>query len=344
MVSAILKELEFQKDFLKGEKVETIYLGGGTPSLLSTSELNIIFEKIYTLHPVVKDAEITLEANPDDLTKSKLKELKDTPVNRLSIGIQSFFEEDLKFMNRAHNAEEAQTCIENAMAIGFENLTVDLIYGTPTMSDEQWNSNIQKALDFQIPHLSCYCLTVEPNTALHHFVKTKKAPPVDEEQASRQFELLIEKTTENSYIHYEISNFALEGCYSKHNSSYWKGKPYLGIGPSAHSFDGQNRQWNVAHNQKYLRALQKEAVPFEKEILTTSQRYNEYVMTSLRTTWGSELKKINLFDEKFGQHFLQNIKPFLEDESVIEKNEVYILSTKGKLLADRIAMELFFDE
>ena len=195
------------------------------PSLLSTSDLNTIFEKIYTLHTVDSDAEITLEANPDDLTHKKLIELKATPINRLSIGIQSFFEDDLKFMNRAHNAKEAKACIENAQSHGFENLTIDLIYGTPTMNDDQWNSNIQKAIDFKIPHLSCYCLTVEPKTALDHFVKTKKAPPVDQEQASQQFEKLIKKTSENNYIHYEISNFALGNWYSKHNSAYWKGNP-----------------------------------------------------------------------------------------------------------------------
>jgi oxygen-independent coproporphyrinogen-3 oxidase len=342
MVTAILKELELQKDFLKGQTVETIYFGGGTPSLLNTSELNTILEKINALHQVSKDAEITLEANPDDLTKEKLKALKDTPINRLSIGIQSFFEDDLKFMNRAHNAAEAQSCIENAQLIGFKNLTIDLIYGTPTMSDEQWNLNIQRALDFQIPHLSCYCLTVEPKTALDYFVKTKKVPPVNDEQAARQFEMLIDTATANNYIHYEISNFAQDGWYSKHNSSYWKGKTYLGIGPSAHSFDGKNRQWNIANNQKYLRAIEKEEVPFEKEKLTTGQRYNEYIMTGLRTIWGCELQNINEFGEKYKHHFLKTVQKFLQNETVFEKDKTYALTSKGKLLADRIAMELFF--
>ncbi len=344
MVAALLKELELQKDFLDGKNIETIYLGGGTPSILSVEELAIIFEKIYALHFVENDAEITLEANPDDLTKEKLNALKSTPINRLSIGIQSFFDDDLKFMNRAHDANEALSCIENAKVAGFENLTIDLIYGTQTMSNEQWISNIQRAMDFQIQHLSCYCLTVEPKTALHHFVKTKKVPSVDEEQASRQFEMLIEKASKNDYIHYEISNFALEGWFSRHNSSYWTGKPYLGIGPSAHSFDGQNRQWNIAHNQKYLRALQKGSIPFEKEILTTTQRYNEYVMTSLRTIWGSNLEKVKQFGKNYENHFLKKINPFIDEESVLKNGKIYILSTKGKLLADRIAMELFFDE
>jgi len=344
MVTAILNELELQKDFLNNKTVETIYFGGGTPSLLDTSELNTIFDKIHSLHSVANNAEITLEANPDDLTKTKLAELKNTPINRLSIGIQSFFEDDLKFMNRAHNAAEAQGCIENAQALGFENLTIDLIYGTPTMSDQQWNSNIQRAMNFQIPHLSCYCLTVEPNTALDHFVKTKKVPPVDEEQSAQQFEMLIKTATKNNYIHYEISNFALDGWYSKHNSSYWKGKPYLGIGPSAHSFDGMDRQWNIAHNQQYLKSIDGGVVPFEKEILTTDQRYNEYIMTGLRTIWGCDLKNVKAFGEIYEKHFLNIIQAFLQDKSVFEKNKIYSLTSKGKLLADRITMELFFEE
>jgi oxygen-independent coproporphyrinogen-3 oxidase len=343
MVTAILKELELQKDFLNGQTVETIYFGGGTPSLLSDAELNTILQKINSLHPVALNAEITLEANPDDLTLEKLKALKGTAINRLSIGIQSFFEDDLKFMNRAHNAIEAQTCIENAKAIGFKNLTLDLIYGTPGMSDEQWISNIQRALDFQIPHLSCYCLTVEPKTALDHFVKTKKVPPVDDEQAARQFEILTNIAAKNNYIHYEISNFAQEGWFSKHNSAYWKGKTYLGIGPAAHSFDGTNRQWNIANNQKYLKALESGTVPFEKEKLTTDQRYNEYIMTSLRTIWGCDLKKVTDFGEKYESHFLKIVQIFIQNETVSEKNGNYSLTSKGKLLADRIAMDLFVD-
>ena len=344
MVSAILKELELQKDFLGGQMVETIYFGGGTPSLLNEAELNAIFEKIYQLHPVAKDAEITLEANPDDLSIRKLKVLKTSPINRLSIGVQSFFNSDLNFMNRAHNAREAHSCIENAHRFGFKNLTVDLIYGTPTMSNDQWIQNIEIALQFNIPHLSCYCLTVEPKTALHHFVKTKKVPPVDENQASKQFEILTKMAAENEYTHYEISNFALEGWFSKHNSSYWKGKKYLGIGPSAHSFDGQNRQWNIAHNLKYIKALASEKIPFEKEILTATQRYNEYIMTGLRTTWGVDLKKIQQFGKQFETHFLKNVYLYLENRTVVKKEGNYTLSREGKLLADRIAMELFFED
>ncbi len=342
MIAAILKELELQKDFLEGEAVETIYFGGGTPSLLSVAELNAIFDKIASLHSLENEPEITLEANPDDLTPEKLRALKDTPVNRLSIGIQSFSDSDLQFMNRSHNATEAKACIEYALKNEFDNLTIDLIYGTPTMSHSQWETNIQTALAFNIPHLSCYCLTVEPNTALHHFVKTGKTSPPDDEHASLQFETLIAIAQENSYIHYEISNFALDGRFSKHNTAYWKGKRYLGAGPSAHSFDGRARQWNVANNQKYLRALQSGMIPFEEETLTSALRYNEYVMTGLRTIWGCDLKIIAGFGEFYEQHFQKSVGQFMQNGLLVEKSQTYTLSAKGKLLADKIAMELFY--
>jgi len=338
MVLAILKELELQQNYLQGETIKTIYFGGGTPSLLSEIDLDSILKKINEIHEVTTDAEITLEANPDDLTLEKLKQLADSPINRLSIGTQSFSEADLKFMNRAHNAHEAIDCIENAKKLGFENLTIDLIYGTPTMSDEQWETNMQTAFDFGIPHLSCYCLTVEPNTALDHFVKNKKAQPVDEERAARQFERLIDRCTDEGYDHYEISNFGKKDWYSKHNSAYWLSEKYLGIGPAAHSFDGQSRQWNIAHNAQYITALKEGKLLSEKEELTPESRYNEYIMTSLRTIWGTDFNKI---EKVFQSHFLKEIEPYLKDKSVLFSNERYSLSKKGKLLADRIAMELF---
>ena len=338
MVDAILKELELQRDYLNGEKVKTIYLGGGTPSLLNGNDLDSILKKINEIHEVTADAEITLEANPDDLTLEKINELADSPLNRLSIGVQSFSEEDLKFMNRAHNSREAIECIENAKKLGFKNMTIDLIYGTPTMSDEQWEVNMQTAFDFKIPHLSCYCLTVEPNTALDHFVKKKKAKPVNDEQAARQFEQLIERCEQQGYDHYEISNFGKPGCYSMHNSAYWLGEKYLGIGPAAHSFDGQSRQWNIAHNAKYITSLKQEELLFEKEELTPESRYNEYVMTSLRTIWGTDFYKI---ETTFQSHFLKEITPYLQSEHVIKSEQKFRLTKKGKLLADKIAMELF---
>lgn len=345
MVEAILREMELRRDYLPGLPLTSIYLGGGTPSLLSAGELQHFFEQIDRLWTVGADAEITLEANPDDLTQEKLKELRRTPVNRLSIGIQSFAEADLRFMNRAHNAIEARACIEYAQDLGFDNLTIDLIYGSPTTSDEQWEHNLQITFDYEIPHLSAYALTVEERTALHHFVEVGKAPPVDEEQAARQFELLMRAMRAEGYEHYEISNFALPGWHSRHNSSYWTGEPYLGLGPSAHSFNGESRQWNVANNIQYIKLLKEEATPpaalSTRETLTPAQRYNEYVMTSLRTKWGCQLKKIH---EDFRSHFLEHIQPCLQNGTVRRRGEVFFLSDQGKLLADRIAVELFWSE
>lgn len=338
MIAAMLRELELQKGYLGGEPVETIYFGGGTPSLLDRSELDAFFEVIFKNYPVAPAPEITLEANPDDLNLQKIKDLRQTPVNRLSIGIQSFSDADLQFMNRAHSATEAAACLQNAQSEGFENLTVDLIYGSPTTSDEQWARNLETVFQFKIPHLSCYCLTVEDKTALSHFVKTGKARPVDEEQAARQFEFLISQTASAGYEHYEISNFARAGWHSRHNSSYWQGKKYLGIGASAHSFDGESRQWNVANNAKYVQAILTGNLTFEREILTPEQRYNEYVMTSLRTGWGCDLGKVS---ERFQPYFLKNIAPYLAQKAVERTGDIFRLTLKGKLLADRIAMELF---
>ena len=339
MVEAMLKELELQKEYLGGEIIETIYLGGGTPSLLGQRDLDLVFEKIISQFQISQFPEISLEANPDDLTVEKINALKNTPINRLSIGIQSFFEEDLKFMNRAHNAQEAETCIKNAQVAGFENLTIDLIYGSPTTPDVHWEKNIEKAIEFNVPHLSCYCLTVEPKTALDHFVKTGKAKPVDEEQAAHQFDILTNKLNASNYEHYEISNFAKDGFYSKHNSNYWKGKKYLGIGPSAHSFNGESRQWNMANNAKYMGSLKENKLNYEMEILTPEQQYNEYVMTALRTMWGIDFLKIKNMSQ--ADYFLKNINPFIEQKLIVENNGHFKLTNKGKFLADGIAAELF---
>ena len=348
MVEAIVRELELQKDYLQGAPLSSIYFGGGTPSLLDAAELEQIFSKIYQLHSVQADAEITLEANPDDLSLEKLQSLRNSPVNRLSIGIQSFAEEDLRYMNRAHNAHEARTCIENALAIGFDNLTLDLIYGAPTTSHEQWARNLDTIFQYPIPHLSAYCLTVEPKTALDHFVRQGKASPVDEEHANAQFLYLMEATQAQGYEHYEISNFAKPGRYARHNSSYWLGEPYLGIGPSAHSFNGQSRQWNVANNAKYLKILNEDGVTelsdtglFELEALSSATRYNEYVMTGLRTIWGCDLQKIT---PVFQSYFLENVQPFIDKGQVLVQNHQYRLSASGKFIADYIAAQLFFIE
>ena len=348
MVDAIVRELERQKDYLQGAPLSSIYFGGGTPSLLDAGELERIFTKIHQLHTVEADAEITLEANPDDLDLLKLQVLRNTPVNRLSIGIQSFAEEDLRYMNRAHNAQEARACIENALNQGFNNLSLDLIYGAPTTSHDQWAKNLETIFQYPIAHLSAYCLTVEPKTALDHFVKKGLAAPVDEEHANAQFQHLMEATKARGFEHYEISNFAQPGWYARHNSSYWQGEPYLGIGPSAHSFDGSTRQWNVANNAKYLKILNEDSPRslensglFEREALSPATRYNEYIMTGLRTIWGCTLDKI---DPTFRTFFLENIQPFIAKELVLVHEQRYWLSDTGKFMADYIASELFFIE
>lgn len=343
VLDAILQEMDLRQDYLQGQKVETIYLGGGTPSLLTQKELNQVLEKLYQNFLVKEDAEITLEANPDDLQIEKLIAIKDTKVNRLSIGLQSFSEADLRFMNRAHSVKDAIQCLENTLSLGFNNLTIDLIYGTPTTSDKQWVKNLETVFQFGIPHISSYCLTVEPNTALDHFVKTGKTKPVDEEQAARQFEILMDQMALNGYEHYEISNFAKPGYYARHNANYWKGISYLGLGPSAHSFNGRSRQWNIAHNAKYIQAINRRDEFFEKEILDGKDQYNEYVLTSLRTSWGCELSKIKQFGQKYENHFLKNIKQFVDKQNVDFKTDSYTLTRSGKLIADRIAIELFYE-
>lgn len=342
MVEALLKELELQQGYLQGEEIQSIYFGGGTPSLLDAGELEQIFSKIHQIHRVAPDAEITLEANPDDLSREKLRDLKNyTPINRLSIGIQSFADADLRWMNRAHTSGHARTCLDGAIAQGFHDLTIDLIYGSPTTPDEQWAENLRLAFEYEIPHLSCYCLTVEDGTALGTFVRRGQQPAVDEERAARQFEMLMESTEKQGYQHYEISNFALPGRYARHNTNYWRAESYLGLGPSAHSFDGISRQWNVANNAQYINQISEGKVPFEREVLTPDQRYNEYVMTSLRTMWGVDLDKISAWGTKFEQHFKTQAQLFLETGVLIQTDQTFRLSRAGKLLADRVAMELF---
>lgn len=345
MVSAILRELELQRDYLEGAPLRSIYFGGGTPSLLSLADLQLIFDKIYRLHAVAEGAEITLEANPDDLSRDKLRDLRaHTPVNRLSIGIQSFQEEDLRWMNRAHTAVEAENCLLDAAAAGFQELTIDLIYGAPTTTDAMWAENIRRTVEAGVPHFSAYCLTVEEGTALAHFVRQGKMAAVEEERAARQFEYLQEASGLQGYEQYEISNFALPGRYARHNSHYWSGDPYLGVGPSAHSFDGQSRQWNVANNARYLRALEAGEVPFEREVLSAAQRYNEYVMTSLRTMWGCERAKLARFGAAFLTHFEQGAQVFLQNGALEAVGTHFRLTPSGKLLADRIASDLFWLE
>lgn len=343
MLAAILQEIALQKDYLEGRPLASVYLGGGTPSLLSQNELQQLFSQVERYHEVLPDAEITLEANPDDLTADKLAAFRQTPINRLSIGIQSFSEEDLRFMNRAHHAQEAIQCVERAQNAGFHNLTVDLIYGSPTTSDEQWAANIQQVLDFDIPHISCYCLTVEPKTALDYMVRTGKAAEVDDDKAARQFDMLVQRLTEVGYDHYEISNFAKPGWYAQHNSSYWLGRHYLGIGPSAHSFNGHSRQWNVANNTKYRQAITDGQLAAEVEQLSPAQRFNEYIMTSLRTIWGTNLQQLEHIHPAWAQQFVASAKSYIEQGLMTQREHIFQLTQNGKLLADRIAMELFVE-
>ncbi len=309
LVAALLQELALQQHYLGDVEISSVYFGGGTPSLLTIKELEQIFAAISQLYRLSPTAEITLEANPDDLNLELLRDLRHyTPVNRLSIGIQSFHDADLRWMNRAHSAVHAHACLEAALATGFDDLTIDLIYGAPTTSDQHWQHNLEVAFDLGIPHLSCYCLTVEEGTALGAFVRKGQSPPVDEEQAARQMEYLMDATAAQGYEHYEISNFARPGHYARHNSSYWQGEPFLGVGPSAHSFNGRTRQSNLVNNALYIKSIELGQVPFEVEILTPVQQYNEYVLTSLRTVWGTEPGRLAPAQ---AAHFERAVQPFL---------------------------------
>ena len=344
LVSAICKEIIIQKNYLKEKSLTSIYFGGGTPSLLTDDELGQIFNALNEVFTWTAQTEITLEANPDDITLEKLNSFKKWGINRLSIGIQSFFNEDLIWMNRAHNAQEAQTCIKLAQDVGFDNITIDLIYGSPTTSHEMWAENIKTALSLNIPHISSYCLTVEEGTALHHHVKKGKKMSPDSDVASRQLTTLIENLTASGYEHYEISNFAKPEKYAIHNTNYWKGAQYLGIGPSAHSFDGRSRSWNISNNQKYMQSLLENIIPSEREELSPSTRYNEYIMTGLRTMWGVKLDEINGFGSEFVPYFLVGIQDEIKKGFVTQDEHKYTLTQVGKHFADGIASNLFWVE
>ena len=307
LVDCLIKEIELRKNDTT-QTIETIYFGGGTPSILTTSQIESILQAVNNYYTVIIDAEITLESNPDDISEDKLIQWKSIGINRLSIGIQSFREEDLLWMNRAHNAVQAYKCIKLAQAVGFDNITIDLIYGVPNLSNEQWKENIQTALSLHIPHLSCYALTVEPKTALDKMIQTNNKESIDTDKQAEQFIILMDILEDAGFEHYEISNYAIPGFRSKHNSSYWQGKHYIGIGPSAHSFNGHSRQWNIANNALYIQSINNNSLPAETEILTVNQQYNEYVMTSLRTIEGIEINRIqSLFGEDKLQHTFKHI-------------------------------------
>ena len=325
------------------EEIETIYFGGGTPSILNITDLQLLFialQKKFIFRPGI---EITLEANPDDITPAKLISWKQAGINRLSVGIQSFIEEELVWMNRAHTATESLQCIDEIKQAGFTNFSVDLIYGSPLLSNEDWKKNVATIIEKNIPHISCYALTVEPKTALDKMIAQHKRPPVDAEKQAHQFLLLIEWLQAAGYEHYEISNFAKPGMRSKHNSSYWKGKKYYGFGPSAHSFDGIRRRWNISNNALYVQFLKNNTIPFEEEILTGTQQLNEYIMTSLRTMEGLNLTTV---EERFGKKISRDLKSASEKwkagDKLLLEDEKIILTKEGKLFADGIAADLFF--
>ena len=341
MVLALAKEISLRKNEFQDEVVETIYFGGGTPSILSIEDLRFLIDEVYENYEVLENPEITVEANPDDLTEERIIELSKNKINRLSIGIQSFFEDDLKMMNRAHNSEEASKCLEIASQY-FDNISLDLIYGIPGSSNEKWQQNIDKALSFGINHISSYALTVEPKTALDKFIKKGIIKQPDDEAAQEQFHILVETLQENGFVHYELSNFGKPDYFSKNNSSYWLGKKYIGIGPSAHSYDGVNRGWNVSNNSLYIKSIQENKVPIETETLTITDRYNEYIMTGLRTIWGVSLERI---ENDFGKFYLdylnKEVKRFLEDDLLSIEENVLRATKKGKFLCDGIASYLF---
>ena len=341
MVLALAKEIEMRKSEFQEEIVETIYFGGGTPSILPIADLRFLIDEVYRNYKVVENPEITVEANPDDLTENRIIELSKNKVNRLSIGIQSFFEDDLQLMNRAHNVEEAKKCLEIATHY-FDNISIDLIYGIPEMSNEKWLQNIETALYFGVPHISSYALTVEPKTALHSFIQKGIIPQPDDEVAQEHFHILVDKLSENGFIHYELSNFGKENYFSKNNSSYWLGKKYIGIGPSAHSYDGKNRGWNVSNNSLYIKSIQENKLPIEIETLTKTDRYNEYIMTGLRTIWGVSLERI---EQEFGKTYLdylnQQAAKFIEDHLLFVDDNILRTTKKGKFLSDGIASDLF---
>lgn len=341
MINALKKELVLRKREFKHDTVETIYFGGGTPSVLTSEEIQGIIDEVFKNYKVIRDPEITLEANPDDLSEEKIRVISESPVNRLSIGIQSFFEEDLKLMNRAHSSEEAVKSLSIATQ-SFDNISIDLIYGIPQMTNEKWVANIDKALSFGIPHISSYALTVEPKTALANFIKKGVVADVDDSAAQEHFNILLDKMDAAGFESYEISNFGKPGYFSKNNTAYWQQKKYIGIGPSAHSFDGNQRGWNINNNPKYIKAITNNELPSEIEVLSKTDKYNEYVMTGLRTIWGVALHRVREdFGEKYEAYLLQQAHKFIEEQLLFIDNDCLITTKKARFLADGIAADLF---
>ena len=345
LLQAMHRELQSRRNYLEGETVETIYFGGGTPSLLATDDLKRLLDAIHGYFPVASNAEITLEANPDDLTYHKIIELARTPVNRFSIGVQSFRDQDLQWMNRAHSSSQADFSVKCAQDRGFENITIDLIYSIPGLSDRDWMENIRKAVDLQIQHISAYSLTIEPQTAFGHQLAKQELQPVDDETGSKQFITLVQELARSGFQQYEVSNFCKPGMESKHNSAYWLGKKYLGIGPSAHSFNGTSRQWNVSNNPRYAKGWMTGVPELETEMLDNRTRINEYLMTRLRTAWGVDLEFLqNTYGIDLWQLEKSRFEELIGDGLMHKDNHIITLTTQGLLRADRIASELFILE
>lgn len=341
MIQALMKELEVRKDEFQDVMVDCIYFGGGTPSVLETSEIEQLIEVVYKNYQVTDPPEITLEANPDDLSEEKIEALHTSPINRLSIGVQSFFEEDLKLMNRAHNAQEALECITLSRK-RFQNISLDLIYGIPEMSNARWIQNIEQALALGVPHISAYALTVEPKTALENFIKKGIIPPVNDEVAQEHHAILVEHLEAEGYHNYEFSNFGKPNFFSRNNTAYWEGKSYIGIGPGAHSYNGKRRAWNISNNPKYIKAITQNELPQDVEELTPTDQYNEYVMTRLRTQQGVSLKEIaTLFGSKMQTYLLEQAQSHIENHFLFKEEDRLYVTKKGKFLSDGIAADLF---
>lgn len=344
MIQAMIAEMDIQQSYLKEKQFETVYLGGGTPSLLSAAQLNQLFEAIHRHFSLDTHPEITLEANPDDITVTGLIEWKKMGINRLSIGVQSFQAEELSWMNRVHHADQSMVSIVWALEAGFTDLNIDLIYGIPGSTMSSWESNLNQFFKYRLPHLSAYALTVEPKTALHAMIQRRKIKPPEEDLANNQFMVLQSRMQEAGYQNYELSNYALPGALARHNTAYWQGAPYLGIGPSAHSYDLISRQWNIAHNIQYMQAIEQGVVPCEREEINPEKKYNEWVMTALRTQWGCKQNDLDQFEKKYRDYFLARISSWLADNLITTDGMTYTLTLAGKLWADRIASDLFYLE
>ena len=343
LVNAIAEELELNKTYLKHQEIETIYFGGGTPSVLYSAQLEIIINSIYKNYNVKSNIEFTLEANPDDLDLIKLNELKSLGINRLSIGIQSFIDEELKWMKRSHSAQQSKVAVKFAQSIGIENISVDLIYGSKFQTLESWKKNIDKIISLDVPHISAYNLTIEEKTVLGKLYEKGIEPEIKDDFSKACFDMLMTEMEHAGITHYEISNFGKKGFFSQHNSNYWKGKHYIGVGPSAHSFNGDSRQWNIKNNTEYIRSIEDAKLPFVIEHLTLTDKYNEYVMTGLRTMWGVDVNEIfKRYGKILGQHFLSEISVYLNQSYFKINQGNYILTKKGKQFADKIASDLFY--